>query len=94
MRKGRLLDEEGAGATQAPNGQIIRMIKAPDQPMRSTVCRQHGPSPATFYKLKVKYDESERSKVKKSMQHENADAELQRPLADAMRDSAVPKGRS
>ncbi|MEL7114707.1 MAG: transposase, partial [Pseudomonadota bacterium] len=37
-------------------GQIIEMIKEQEAGMATAdVCRKHGLSPATFYKLKAKY---------------------------------------
>ncbi len=55
------------------------------------VCRRHGLSPATFYKLKAKYGGMELSDAKRLKQLEDENAELKRLLADTMLDNVVLK---
>ncbi|KAF0228264.1 MAG: transposase family [Beijerinckiaceae bacterium] len=57
----------------------------------SELCRKHGLSPATFYKLKAKYDGMELSDAKRLRQLEDENNKLKRLLADAMLDNAVLK---
>ncbi|WP_348657154.1 IS3 family transposase [uncultured Sulfitobacter sp.] len=72
--------------------QIIGMIKEQEAGMPTAeVCRRHGLSPSTFYKLKAKYggmDVSEAARLK-SLEDENA--KLKRLLADTMLDNVVLK---
>ena len=55
------------------------------------VCRRHGLSPATFYKLKAKYGGLELSDAKRLKQLEDENAKLKRLLADTMLDNVVLK---
>ena len=55
------------------------------------VCRKHGLSPASFYKLKAKYGGMELSDAKRLKQLEDENAKLKRLLADTMRDNVVLK---
>ena len=55
------------------------------------VCRKHGLSPASFYKLKAKYGGMELSDAKRLKQLEDENAKLQRLLADTMLDNVVLK---
>lgn len=81
MRKGRFTD-----------GQIIGMIKEQEAGLpTSELCRKHGLSPATFYKLKAKYGGMELSDTKRLRQLEDENNKLKRLLADAMLDNVVPK---
>ncbi len=57
----------------------------------SGLCRKHGLSPATFYKLKSKYGGMDLSDAKRLKQLEDENAKLKRLLADAMLDNVVLK---
>ena len=57
--------------------QIIGMIKEQEAGMATAeVCRRHGLSPATFYKLKAKYGGMELSDAKRLKQLEDENARL------------------
>jgi len=72
--------------------QIIGMIKEQEAGMATgEVCRRHGLSPATFYKLKARYGGMELSDAKRLKQLEDENAKLKRLLADAMLDNVVLK---
>ena len=72
--------------------QIIGMIKEQEAGMATAeVCRRHGLSPATFYKLKAKYGGIELSDAKRLRQLEDENAKLKRLLADTMLDNVVLK---
>ncbi len=72
--------------------QIIGMIKEQEAGMATTeVCRKHGLSPASFYKLKAKYGGMELSDAKRLKQLEDENAKLKRLLADTMLDNVVLK---
>ena len=72
--------------------QIIRMIKEQEAGMATAeVCRRHGLSPATFYKLKARYGGMELSDAKRLKQFEDENTKLKRLLADAMLDNVVLK---
>ena len=55
------------------------------------VCRKHGLSPATFYKLKAKYGGMELSDARRLKALEDENAKLKRLLADTMLDNVVLK---
>jgi putative transposase len=55
----------------------------------SGLCRKHGLSPATFYKLKAKYGGMDLSDAKRRKQIEDENAQLKRLLANAMLDRAI-----
>ncbi len=57
----------------------------------SELCRKHGLSPATFYKLKARYGGMDLSDAKRLKQLEDENAKLKRLLADAMLDNVVLK---
>ena len=57
----------------------------------SELCRKHGLSPATFYKLQAKYGGMGLSDAKRLKQLEDENAKLKRLLADAMLDNVVLK---
>jgi len=81
MRKSRFTD-----------AQIIGMIKEQEAGMATAeVCRKHGLSPASFYKLKSKYGGMELSDAKRLKQLEDENAKLKRLLADTMLDNVVLK---
>ena len=81
MRKSRFSEE-----------QIIGMIKEHEAGLpTSELCRKHGLSPATFYKLKAKYGGMDLSDAKRLKQLEDENAKLKRLLADAMLDNVVLK---
>ncbi len=72
--------------------QIIGMIKEQEAGMATAeVCRRHGLSPASFYKLKAKYGGMELSDAKRLKQLEDENAKLKRLLADTMLDNVVLK---
>lgn len=72
--------------------QIIGMIKEQEAGMATAkVCRKHGLSPASFYKLKAKYGGMELSDAKRLKQLEDENAKLMRLLADTMLDNVVLK---
>ena len=72
--------------------QIIGMIKEQEAGLpTSELCRKHGLSPSTFYKLKAKYGGMEVSDVAKLRTLEDENAKLKRLLADAMLDNVVLK---
>lgn len=72
--------------------QIIGMIKEQEAGLPTVeVCRKHGLSPATFYKLKGKYGGMEVSEARRLRQLEDENAKLKRLLADAMLDKAALK---
>ncbi|MBL3610577.1 IS3 family transposase [Rhodovulum sulfidophilum] len=81
MRKSRFIE-----------AQIIGMIKEQEAGLpTSELCRKHGLSPATFYKLKAKYGGMDLSDAKRLKQLEDENAKLKRLLADAMLDNVVLK---
>ena len=55
------------------------------------LCRKHGLSPATFYKLKAKYGGKDLSDAKRLKQLEDENAKLKRLVADVMLDNVVLK---
>ena len=72
--------------------QIIGMIKEQEAGLpTSELCRQHGLSPATFYKLKAKYGGMDLSDAKRLKQLEDENARLKRLVADVMLDNVVLK---
>ena len=72
--------------------QIIGMIKEQEAGLPTAeLCRKHGLSPATFYKLKAKYGGMDLSDAKRLKQLEDENAKLKRLLADAMLDNVVLK---
>jgi putative transposase len=75
--------------------QIIGMIKEQEAGLpTSELCRKHGLSPATFYRLKAKYGGMEPSNSKLLNQLEDENAKLKRLLADAMLDIVVLRNLS
>ena len=72
--------------------QIIGMIKEQEAGMATAeVCRRHGLSPATFCKLKARYDGMDVSDAQRLQALEDENGKLKRLLADAMLDNVVPK---
>jgi putative transposase len=55
------------------------------------LCRKHGLSPATFYKLKAKYGGMDLSEAKRLKQLEDENAKLKRLVANVMLDNVVLK---
>lgn len=72
--------------------QIIGMIKEQEAGLPTVeVCRKHGLSMATFYKLKAKYGGMEVSDAYRLRQLEDENGKLKRLLADSMLDNAILK---
>ncbi len=72
--------------------QIIGMIKEQEAGLpTSELCRKHGLSRATFYKLKAKYGGMDLSGAKRLKQLEDENAKLKRLVADVMLDNVVLK---
>ena len=72
--------------------QIIGMIKEQEAGLPTAeLCRKHGLSPATFYKLKAKYGGMALSDAKRLKQLEDENAKLKRLVADVMLDNVVLK---
>lgn len=81
MRKSRFIE-----------ARIIGMIKEQEAGLpTSELCRKHGPSPATFYKLKAKHGGMDLSDAKRLKQLEDENAKLKRLVADVMLDNVVLK---
>ena len=81
MRKSRFTD-----------GQIIGMIKEQEAGFPAAeLCRKHGLSPATFYKLKAKHGGMDLSDAKRLKQLEDENSKLKRLVADVMLDNVVLK---
>ena len=72
--------------------QIIGMLRDQEAGLPTAeLCRKHGLSPATFYKLKAKYGGMDLSDAKRLRQLEDENAKLKRPVADVMLDNVVLK---
>jgi len=72
--------------------QIIGMIKEQEAGLPTAeLCRKHGLSPATFYKLKAKYGGMDLSDAKRLKQLEEENSKLKRLVADVMLDNVVLK---
>ena len=72
--------------------QIIGMIKEQEAGIPTAeVCRRHGLSTATFYKLKAKYGGMDLSDANRLKQLEAENAKLKRLVADVMLDNVVLK---
>jgi putative transposase len=72
--------------------QIIGVIKEQEAGLPTAeLCRKHGLSPATFYKLKAKYGGMDLSDAKRLKQLEDENAKLKRLVADVMLDNVVLK---
>ena len=72
--------------------QIIGMIKEQEAGLPTDeVCRRHGLSPATFYKLKSKYGGMDLSDAKRLKALEDENAKLKHLLADTLLDNVVLK---
>jgi putative transposase len=72
--------------------QIIGMIKDQEAGLPTAeLCRKHGLSPATFYKLKAKYGGMDLSDANRLKQLEAENAKLKRIVADVMLDNVVLK---
>lgn len=74
--------------------QIISMLTEEEETGLSTaeVCRKHGLSPATFYKLEAKYGGLEVSDARRLGQLDDENGKLKRLLAESVLDNAIPKG--
>ena len=72
--------------------QIIGMIKEQEAGLPTAeLCRKHGLSPATFYKLKAKYGGMDLSDARRLKHLEEENAKLKRLVADVMLDNVVLK---
>lgn len=72
--------------------QIIGMIKEQEAGLPTAeLCRKHGLSSATFYKLKAKYGGMDLSDANRLKQLEAENAKLKRLVADVMLDNVVLK---
>lgn len=72
--------------------QIIGVIKEQEAGLPTAeLCRKHGLSPATFYKLKAKYGGMDLSDAKRLKQLEDKNAKPKRLVADVMLDNVVLK---
>lgn len=72
--------------------QIIGMIKEQEAGMPvDELCRRHGLSKSTFYKLKSRYGGLEVSDAARLKSLESENAKLKRLLADTMLDNVVLK---
>jgi putative transposase len=72
--------------------QFIGMIKEQEAGLPTAeLCRKHGLSPATFYKLKAKYGGMELSDANRLKQLDAKNAKLKRLVADVMLDNVVLK---
>ena len=81
MRKSRFSEE-----------QIIGTIKEHEAGLPTAeVCRKHGLSPATFYKLKARYGGLEVSDARRLRQLEDENGKLKRLLAESVLDNAILK---
>lgn len=81
MRKSRFSDE-----------QIIAMIREHESGVKTAdICRKHGLSDATFYKLKAKFGGMTVSDAQRLRTLETENSKLKRLLAEAMLDNAALK---
>ena len=72
--------------------QIIGMRKEQEAGLPTVeLCRKHGLSPATFYKLKAKYGGMDLSDTTRLKQLEDENAKLKHLVADVMLDNVVLK---
>ena len=72
--------------------QIIGMIKEQEAGLPTVeICRKHGLSTATFYKLKSKYGGLELSDARRLRQLEDENCKLKHLLADSMLDNVILK---
>ena len=72
--------------------QIIGMINEHEAGLPTAeLCRKHGLSPATFYKMKAKYGVMDQSDAKRLKQLEDENSKLKRLVADVMLDNVVLK---
>jgi putative transposase len=73
-------------------GKIIAVLVEQERGMGTAeVCRNHGISPATFYKWKAKFGGMDISEARKLKTLETENARLKKLFADAMLDNAVLK---
>ena len=86
MRKSRFIE---AQIIQCPERGMIKEQEA-GMPT-AEVCRRHGLSPATFYKLKSKCGGMEVSDADRLKSLEDENAKLKRLVAEAMLDKIVLK---
>lgn len=73
-------DDQRAGSTHCVDGLPT-----------AELCRKHGLSPATFYKLKAKYGGMDLSDANRLKQLEAENTKLKRLVADVMLDNVVLK---
>ena len=81
MRKSRFIE-----------AQILGVVKEQEAGMPTPeVCRRHGLSPATFYKLMAKYGEMDVSDSHRLKSLEDENGKLKRLVAETMLDNVVLK---
>jgi len=74
------------------DAQIIGILKEQEAGLPTVeVCRKHGISSATFYKMKAKYGGMDVSDAYRLKALEDENAKLKRLLADTMLDNVVLK---
>ena len=72
--------------------QIIGMIKEQEAGLpTSELCRKHGLSPATFYKLKAKYGGMDLSDAKRLKELELENTRLRKAVSDLTLDKLILK---
>ena len=72
--------------------QIIGILREQEAGAKTAdICRKHGISSATFYKLKAKYGGMDVSDARRLRMLEDENAKLKRLLAEAMLDVAMLK---
>lgn len=80
------------GKSRFSGEQIIEMIQEQEAGLPTVeVCRKHGLSPASFYKMKAKYGGLEVSDARRLRQLEDENGKLKRLRAESVLDNAILK---